>query len=75
VTTQDVLRPGDEGHARLAERYLIDIDETQDLVAEKKKILASADAQEKVKLQASYDKMVHYDWHEPQFSQPNWGSS
>jgi hypothetical protein len=29
----------------------------------------------KVKLQASYDEMFHYDWHEPQFSQPNWGSS
>jgi hypothetical protein len=64
--TRDVLRPGDEGHAWLAERYLIDIDETQGLVAEKRKILASADAQEKVKLQASYDEMFHYDWREPQ---------
>jgi hypothetical protein len=48
--TQDVLRPSDEGHVRLAERYLIDIDEIQG-VAEQKKILASTDAQEKVKLQ------------------------
>jgi hypothetical protein len=69
--TQDVLRPGDEGHVQLAERYLIDIDEIQGVVTEQKKILASTDAQEKVKLQASYDEMFHYDWHEPQFSQPN----
>ena len=63
--TQDVLRPGDEGHVRLAERYLIKICGIQDLVAEKKKILASTDAEEKIELQASYDEMFHYHWHEP----------
>jgi hypothetical protein len=45
------------------------------LLLKRKKILASTDAQEKVKLQASYDEMFHHYWHEPQFSQPDRGSS
>lgn len=73
--TQDILRPGDEYHVRLAEHYLIEICEIQGLATEKKKILASTDVEEKVKLQASYDEMFYQYWHGPQFSQPNWRSS
>ena len=41
-------RPPLEGYVRLAKRYLMKIDEIQGLVAEKRKILASTDAQGKI---------------------------
>ena len=57
--TQDVLRLGDEGHVRLAERYLTKSVRYKVLLL-KRKVLASTDTEEKIKLQASYDEMFYY---------------
>jgi hypothetical protein len=73
--TGNVLSPGDEGYVRLAERNLIEGDAIQDLLAEKKKILASVKAEEKQRFQTSYDAKFHHYWHAPHSDQDlrNWG--
>jgi hypothetical protein len=71
--TGGLLYPGDEGHIRLSERPLIEMYEMKDLLAEKRRILASVKAEEKDRLQKSYNKKFHYHWHEPHSDQAYWG--
>lgn len=73
--TGNDLWPGDEGYIRRAERNLIEDGAIQDLLDEKRKILASVEAEEKQRFQNSYDAKFHHYWHEPHFDQDlrNWG--
>lgn len=70
---EQTLYPGDEGHVRLAERYLTENDAMDHLLALKGKILGSVKVEEKEEFQEAYDIKFHHYWHEPDFCKPRWG--
>ena len=73
--TQSHLYAGDDGYIRYAQRRLLATEEMEDLLAEKRNVLASVTREEKETFQDAYDKKFHFHWHEPHFRQLDWGSS